>query len=426
MRRSHHYRDGSPGSKNLAAEAHAVVRTGKALMTTGADSYQVRTSMELVAAAIGLDWIQSQVTLSEVTVTLFQGPRFRTQVGQVHFIGVNAHKLAAIGRMVHALTPGTSPQEVEQALDAIDAKKPLFTPPANAAVTAAACTAFAYLAGCGLVELAGVAVASFAGQWLRQVLGRRRFNQYVGTLAASLLTAFLYVGVVAAFGHAAGDHEAAYVAALLYLVPGFPLVTSALDMAKTDFSAGLSRLAYAATLLLAASGGLMAVTWAVDLEPLPLTEPSLPTAIWWLLHAAASFIGVAGFSAMFNATWSCALRAGCIGLVANLLRLVLLHWAVSGWLTSLITALVIGLGATVVSGRWRTSYLAMAVPAALIMVPGVAAFRALIFFSKGATSDMVDNASVAVFQIVGMAIGLAAARTMTDRRWMFDRRQPLN
>jgi uncharacterized membrane protein YjjP (DUF1212 family) len=427
--RSDHYRDNAPGSKNLAAEAHAVVRTGKALLTTGADSYEVRQSMELVAAALGLDWIQSQVTLSEVTVTLFRGPRFRTQVGQVHSVGVNAHKLASIGRMVHSLEKGMAPQDIEDRLNTIDARRLLYSAPGNAGLAALACGAFAFLANCGWVEVSAVLVAAFGGQWGRQVLVRRRVNQYVATLAASLLTAFVYVGIIAALRPALPDgwaHEAGYVAAVLYLVPGFPLVTSALDMAKTDFTAGLSRLAYAATLLISASGGLMAVSWLVSLRPVPLPEPAFPVLALWLLQALASFIGVAGFSMMFNAKLRCGLIAGVIGMVANLVRLGLLEAGFPHWAAALLTAFVVGVGSSIASGRWHTSYLAMAVPAALIMVPGVAAFRALVHFSEGETTEMVANASAAAFAIMGMAIGLAAARTVTDRRWMFDRRHPLD
>ena len=54
---------------------------------------------------------------------------------------------------------------------------------------------------------------------------------------------------------------------MLFLVPGFPLVTGALDLAKLDFSAGVARTAYALMILISAGLSVWAVSWLVGLSP---------------------------------------------------------------------------------------------------------------------------------------------------------------
>jgi uncharacterized membrane protein YjjB (DUF3815 family) len=59
------------------------------------------------------------------------------------------------------------------------------------------------------------------------------------------------------------------------------------------------------------------------------------------------------------------------------------------------------------------------------MVPGAAAYRALIGFSEGNSQALLTNSSAAIFTLVGMAIGLSAARVLTERSWALDKRQAL-
>lgn len=58
-------------------------------------------------------------------------------------------------------------------------------------------------------------------------------------------------------------HEAAFTSAILFLVPGFPLLTAALDLARFDFTSGVSRLLYASLITLAAALGAWLVAWAL-------------------------------------------------------------------------------------------------------------------------------------------------------------------
>lgn len=417
------------GYTNLAPEAHAIVRTGKALLNCGAETYRVRLSMEQVAAAIGIEWLQSQVTLSEVTVTLFKDGEFRTQVGNVHSVSVNGDKLSELELMAAQLPAGVAPIEVEERLDAIDARGKLYPSWLQALCAAVACSAVAFLNNAWALEIIGVFAGAFLGQFLRAQFGKARINVYLTTLAAALLAAFVYMGVTNLLGWLSRDsssHAAGFVPALIFLVPGFPLVNALLDLVKTDITAGLSRLAYAFMILASASAALLLVAWLGSASPEPLPLAPLPAGWWWVLSLAASGIGVAGWAVMFNVRWRGAVLAGLVGLAGNSARLVLLNLAQApNWLAAMAGCFIIGVLATIIAVRAKLSAVTLCVPAALIMVPGAPAYRALVYFSRAELGSMASNASLAIFTIIGMAIGLSLARILSDKEWILDRRRPL-
>ena len=49
------------------------------------------------------------------------------------------------------------------------------------------------------------------------------------------------------------QHEAGYICSMLFIIPGFPFITSGIDLAKLDMRSGLERLAYAILIILVAT-----------------------------------------------------------------------------------------------------------------------------------------------------------------------------
>src|SRR5690606_10470748 len=134
----------------------------------------------------------------------------------------------------------------------------------------------------------------------------RAVNQFAVTTAAAAVACLVYLGFVGLLdvvADAGRGHEAGYVSAVLFLVPGFALVTGALDLAKFDFSAGVAREVYALTVLLAAGLSVWAVAWVSGLSPDPTPPPDLPHLVMTGLQLLASGLGVLGFALLFNSPW---------------------------------------------------------------------------------------------------------------------------
>jgi uncharacterized membrane protein YjjB (DUF3815 family) len=214
-------------------------------------------------------------------------------------------------------------------------------------------------------------------------------------------------------------HAAGYVSAVLFLVPGFPLVTGGLDLAKLDFSAGVARLTYALMILTSAALAVWGVSIAVGLSPDPEAGPVLHSGLLLALRMVASFVGVLGFALMFNSPWRMALGAAVVGMVANTGRLYLVG-EVAPQAAAAGAALLVGLLAAVIAPRLGVPRITVSVPAVVIMVPGVSAYRSVFYLSNGDTTQALAYGVQAGLVVVALSVGLAVARMLTDREWGFE------
>ncbi len=413
----------------LIRQSGVALRIGRLSLSAGTGSYRVKSSMARVAHAIGVDRHEAHVTLTEITTTSHRGPSFRTEVAEVRSVGINADRLAELERLAGSLAARTAAggsatvDEVSAALDRIEHKPPLYPDVVNALWAAVACAAFAFLNHGGPIEMAGAFVAAWLGQLLRRTLLHRGLNQFGVTMLAAALACLAYLGVVTAL-HGLGAtevrHAAGYVSAVLFLVPGFPLVTGGLDLAKLDFSAGVARLTYALMILTSAALAVWGVSIAVGLTPDPESPPAIAAGTLLVLRAAASFVGVLGFALMFNSPWRMALGAAAVGMVANTGRLALADTGLAPQAAAAAAALLVGLLAAVLAPRLGVPRITVSVPAVVIMVPGVSAYRAVFFLSNGDTTEALAYGVQAGLVVVALAVGLAVARMLTDREWAYE------
>lgn len=412
---------------DLIRRSGAVLRVGRLSLASGTGSYRVKASMARVAAALTIDRHQAHVTLTEITTTSHRGRSFRTEVTEVRTVGVNTDRLAELellAQRVEARAPVTV-DELTAEIDRITAKKPLYPVVLNALWAAVACAAFAFLNNGGTIEVIGAFIGAGLGQGLRRVMLHRGFNQFGVTMLSATLASTSYLGFVEALHLlelTGGVHEAGYVAAALFLVPGFPLVTGALDLAKLDFSAGVARLTWAVMIFVSAAFAVWAVSIVVGLTPDPPGELTLDPATMTWLRLLASFVGVLGFALMFNSPWTMALVAAGVASLPNLLRIeavLLLDWPPQA--AAAVAAFLVGLLAAWIAPRLNIPRITVYVPAVTIMVPGVPAYRAVYYLSNGDVAQAMTYGVSAALVVTALAVGLAVARMCTDREWGFER-----
>lgn len=409
----------------LIRQSGVALRVGRLSLSAGTGSYRVKSSMARIARAIGVDRHEAHVTLTEITTTSHRGPSFRTEVAEVRSVGINADRLAELEHLAGSLAASgrrATVEEVSAELDRIERKRPLYPDAVNALWAAVACAAFAFLNNGGPIEMAGAFVAAWLGQLTRRVLLHRGFNQFGVTMLAAALACLAYLGLVSVvhgLGATEVRHAAGYISAVLFLVPGFPLVTGGLDLAKLDFSAGVARLTYALMILTSAALAVWGVSIAVGLSPDPEAAPVLHAGLLLVLRMVASFVGVLGFALMFNSPWRMALGAAVVGMVANTGRLYLVE-DVAPQAAAAAAALLVGLLAAVIAPRLGVPRITVSVPAVVIMVPGVSAYRAVFYLSNGDTTEALAYGVQAGLVVVALSVGLAVARMLTDREWGFE------
>ena len=409
----------------LAYQSRVVLRLGQMLLAAGAGSYRVKASMRTCAEAVGIEKHHAQVTFTEVVATAYANGTFRTELAEQRLLGVNADRIDRITNYL-ATIEGTQVlvEDVDKALDEIERVKPLYGWLANALASGLACAAFAFLNAGGWVECSVVAIAAFIGQFLRRQMLKRHMNHFgvwmvCGGVAASvyILCVYLaqkYMGIEP-------THQAGFISALLFLVPGFPLVTGIIDLVRHDFAGGIQRIVYVAMLVVSAGVAVWSISEVFNWSVTPVYVVSLPAYIHFPLRFFTSFVAAFGFAMLFNSPPKVCAAAALIGAVINTGRIALaveLGMPVPAAVG--LAALCAGLLAAAVAAKTRYSRVTLSVPAVVIMIPGVPLYRSLTYLNNGQTLEALEQLSTVLFTIVAIGIGLAISRMLTDRAWLME------
>ena len=328
---------------------------------------------------------------------------------------------------------GITVRQAHERLNLIERRKPLYSPIFSGFAAAVACAAFVFLLGGGPYDMAGAFVGAGIGQWFRRQMLDRRINQFFATGASVIVAALACIGtlrLVGFFDPVALRHDTAYIGAILYVIPGFPLVTGGLDIAKLDFPSGIQRITYAFSIILVATLGGWAVARTVMLNPQGF-EPMVLN-VWVLagLRMVAAFCGVWGFSVLFNSPQRMALVAATIGALTDTMRLEMQDLLnVPPEMGAFLGAFMAGILATVWRSSVRHGYLppdlgypriSLTVPSIVIMVPGLYMYRAMFYLGQFNTLEALDWAFRAFMVIICLPIGLVVARVITDKSWRYD------
>ncbi|GAA3029818.1 threonine/serine exporter family protein [Microbacterium dextranolyticum] len=402
------------------ARTDAVMRLGSMMLGAGASAARVRDSMARGAHALGIDDLHTRVGMTDIVATTSRGAMFRTRVAEVRRPGVDAERLTSLKRLTNEITSGTSTAELQRRLDAIDARPRRYPEIVRVAGAGFACAAFALLNNGGWQEFVAVGIAAALGQFVRMRLARLHTNEFLVVFVSAMTALLVYLGVAAvlgALGMPGGQHDAAVTSAVLYLVPGFPLVTGALDLARLDLNAGISRVVYATLVLFATGSAVWGVATIAHAAVTQTATPLFDEPVLSVVRLLAGFVGVLGFAILFDTPPAIALTASALGAVANTGRLALFDAGATPPIAAAAAALAVGLGAFLVSSRLRAARVTLTVPAVLIMVPGAAAYRAITGVIAGDTLSAIQNGFTAVFVVVALAIGLTVARVLTEREW---------
>ncbi len=348
---------------------------------------------------------------------------------KAHIKGEYAEHFDHVGKQGDAsITVG----QAHARLDKIEHRKPLYSPAFAGFASACACASFVFLLGGGPIDMIGAFVGAGLGHWLRRRLFAHHLNQFFVTFICVALAALACTGtlrLISLFHPAALAHDTAYIGAMLFVIPGFPLITGGLDMAKIDFPSGVQRITYVLCIILMATLGGWMVASIVHLNPQGFDSLGLNPVVNCLLRMLFAFIGVWGFSVMFNSPQRMCLVAACIGMITDTLRLEITDAGVPLEAAAFIGALLAGL----LASAWRSAVqcgflpphlgyprICLTVPSIVIMVPGLYMYQAMFHLGQFNTLTALDWAFRAFMVIVCLPIGLALARVITDKSWRYD------
>ena len=133
-----------------------------------------------------------------------------------------------------------SGDELHTLLDQIHEIHGFYSPPFLGLAAAVACSAFTFLLGGGPIEMFCAFLG--AGNFLRAKMNQHHLTLFLCTAASVALACIVYTIAFMALKsgfHISIHHQAGYICSMLFIIPGFPFITSGIDLAKLDMRSGL-------------------------------------------------------------------------------------------------------------------------------------------------------------------------------------------
>lgn len=386
---------------------------GALMLRAGNTAIRTREWIEVVAHKMNFDAVSIGLSFDTITASVRRAGERATGMREVGRPAVNASRIAELEQLARNAGPVSSPVEIGTKLAEIETKTHLYPNVLIAIAIGAASGCFAFLNGAAAVEMLAAAIGGGIGQWLRSRLSGRKLNDYGAATMAAIVASGTYVGA-AAVAQRAGfqfvHYPSGFIASVLFLIPGFPLLAALFDLLRYQTVAAVSRLAYGTMMLLAVALGLSIVIAVadVDITRQPPLELAYPLKL--ALRAIASVIAACAFAMLFNTSPRTLLAVGLVALIANDLRLVLIDIGMPLAPAAFLAALVIGLMALAADRHFKIPRLATIVAPIVIMIPGIYAFEAIVLFNHGQMLDALQASAACGFVVGALAMGLATAR----------------
>ena len=426
----HEYTDQNGENKpvteaSLTEKASIIGRVGIMLLSCGTGAWRVRSSMNALAEAMGIT-CTADIGLMSIEYTCFDGEEGFTQSLCLTNTGVNTSKLNRLENFIRDFEvegKHMSGEQLHSFLDNIEKIHGLYSPIALGFAAAIACGGFTFLLGGGPIEMLCAFIGAGIGNFIRCKLSKHHFTLFLCIVSSVSAACLVYAGVLKIAELLLGisiQHEAGYICAMLFIIPGFPIITSGIDLAKLDMRSGIERLNYALIIILVATMTAWIMALLLHLQPVDFMKISLPVWGWILFRILASFCGVFGFSIMFNSPVRLAEVAAAIGAIANTLRLELVDIAkFPPAAAAFIGALTAGILASLIKNKVGYPRISVTVPSIVIMVPGLYLYKG--FYNLGMMSLAVSASwfASAILIIAALPLGLIFARILTDKTFRY-------
>ncbi len=408
---------------SLKEKATLVGRVGLMMLSAGTGAWRVRASMNKIARALNIV-CNADIGLLTIEYTCVENGETYTNALALSTTGVNTDKLTELEAFADGFKDRVDRYSVEQFHMILDKfqEMPMNYKAINLALASAlACGAFTFLLGGGITEMILAFFGAGVGQFVRKKLLEHKItllaNVAVGVASACCVYVLLIKLAEILFSISA-VHQAGYICSMLFVIPGFPLITGGIDLAKLDLRSGLERVTYAVLIITMATitGWITALLF--HFSPSDFESQEINPILKLILRMITSFCGVYGFSFLFNSKRKMALTAGIIGMIANTLRLELIDFTnVPVSAAAFAGALSAGLLASAIKKKVGYPRITLTVPSIVIMVPGMFMYKGIYYLALNDVATGSLWLSKAILIVLALPLGLIFARILTDKNF---------
>ena len=433
--------------KLLHRKLDLLLRTGKLLMESAADTSRIMRNMKRTAAYLGLpeEHLHIYINYNMLMVNLGDEEHSFSKFQRCEKHGINMTAISAISKLSwRAIREDYSLERYEEELENIRTRKRNYTPWQVAVGAGFACGGFCIQFGCDWPAFFYASIAAILGFRVRAVLNDLGSNHYVNIAAAAFVatllawaSAFLstaqWPGALGAVLHSDTPWHP-LLACALFIVPGVPLINFVSDMLDNYVQVGITRAVNTLLIVVAMAFGIALAIRVCGIDNF-VKDLSITPHHTYLEFAVAAAISAMGFSMIFNIPrrllWVVAIGGIIAVCTRNFVNLgpsnnnIGLDWGpVIG---SLVGSALISIIVTRLVHQFRTPHHCLSIPSVIPMIPGVLMYRALFAFidMRGVVGEVtvaMNNAIQASLMILCIAIGVAIPNIFA-RRWITPKRR---
>lgn len=414
----------------LRRKLHLLVKTGKLLMESAADTNRIERNMKRVAAYLGIpeDKLHLDIRWTMIIVNVSDESHSFSKFQKCEHHAINMTTITQISKLSwRAIESDYSLDEYEAELDRIANTPRNYSHYLVATGAAFACGGFCKLFGCDWIAFLFASICAFIGFRTRARCIGFGVNLYMSiAIAAFVSTCLAYL--TAYTGWSSTPYHP-LLACALFIVPGVPLINFVDDMIDNHLLVGITRCANAIMMIGALTFG---ITMAINLLRMSdvsidqkFSELSMVPHDTYIIYAIAAAIAAVGFSMIFNVQrhilWVVAVGGIIAVCTRNFVNFELGYGPIIGsFMGSFVVSLI-----SVKAVHWfHVPNHVLTIPSVIPMIPGVLMFRSLLGFTNMngsvdqiiyAFSNGVNAASIVLCISVGVAIPNIFARRYIAR-----------
>jgi uncharacterized membrane protein YjjP (DUF1212 family) len=387
----------------------------------GAGALEVETSIIAVTAALGLKNIEVDITNQSVGINY--APKDQTPIALLRVVRSWTNNYAGLAKVHQLVTDivagGVGRDEAIRRLDeAITSPKPFPRWMVTVAFGVFAAVFVGVLGG-GPASSAIAFVVNIGVSLLARQLGRWRVPDFFTTATCSFVVTFMAL-LMWQFG-LTGAPAIVVVGGILLLLPTGRLVSSVQD-AINGFPVTAAGRFLSTLLTFGALVAGIAVAFVVGskagMQEIDVTETFSPAYSLWVV---VIFIAVAviAIGITEQTAWKLLLPTAAVGVAGYLVLLGAGNLGIGDRFSPALSAVVIGLLARVVALKMGAPQLVVAVPAALILLPGLTIFRSMYVLTIEESElllgagGMINAGAIVLGAAAGVVLGDTLARPLT-------------
>ncbi len=418
----------------LRRKLDLLLRTGKLLVESAADTNRIVRNMNRAAAYLGLpeEKLHIDVTYTMLAVNLSDGSHSYSKFQKCEKHGINMTAISEISKLSwRAIEQDYSLDKYEEELERIANKKRNYAPWLVAIGAGFACGGFCKLFGCDWISFFFASICAYIGFRIRARCIEFGINLYMSiAIAACAATCLAYL---TSFTGLSSTPYHPLLACALFIVPGVPLINFVDDMIDNYIQVGIVRAVNTMLMVGAMASGIAIAMHLLVMEDVVIdkkfSELSMTPHDPYYIYAIAAAISAMGFSMIFNIQrrllWVVALGGVIAVCIRNFVNFELGLGPVMGSFVGSVTVSLIAVKAV----HWfHVPNHVLTIPSVIPMIPGVLMYRAL--FALINMHGVVGEVTIAVYNginasliILCIALGVAVPNIFARRYIAKDRQR---